>query len=85
LDRKYIVDPEPAPLNRVDNDDAGYKKDVEDEISRAYVIFPGEVIDDTPGRGRTGKLGSSKDDEDWYFFSVCDGQDMSITMTPLRF
>ncbi|UCD13573.1 MAG: hypothetical protein JSW60_08455 [Thermoplasmatales archaeon] len=81
LDRRYIVDPEPAPLNMDDNDDAGTKKDAGDKISRADPIFPGEVIDDTPGRGRTGKL-SSSDDEDWYFFSVCDGQDMTITMTP---
>ena len=80
LDRSYIIDPV-GPLNADDNDDAGYKRDAGDSISRSNPIYPGEVIDDWPGRGNTGKL-SSSDDEDWYFFSVCDGQDIVITMTP---
>jgi len=69
-------------LTQYDNDDAGHKSDAGDELSRADVIYPGELEDDTPGRGRTGKLHSSTDQEDWYFFSVCDGQDIVITMTP---
>lgn len=81
LDRFYNVDPLPAPVNRDDNDDAGYKKDAGDEISRSSAIYPGEMKDDWPGRGITGKL-SSTDDEDWYFFSVCNGQDIVVTMTP---
>jgi len=81
LDRKYIVDPEPAPIGKGDNDDAGTKKDAGDLFSRSTPIFPGEIVDDTPGRGVTGKL-SSSDDEDWYKFSVCDGQDIDITMDP---
>ena len=80
LDRSYNVDTV-FPLNLVDNDDAGYKRDAGDEISRSNAIYPGEMIDDWPGRGNTGKL-SSTDDEDWYFFSVCDGQDIIISMTP---
>jgi hypothetical protein len=81
LDRTYILeDLLPATLNG-DNDDAGYKQDAGDEISRSNAIYPGEMVDDWPGRGQTGKL-SATDDEDWYFFSVCEGQDIQITMTP---
>ena len=78
-DRSYIIDPV-APLNRGDNDDAGYKRDAGDEQSRAYAIYPGEMQDDWPGRGTTGKMNSG--DEDWYFFSVCNGQQIEVTMTP---
>jgi len=81
FDTKYIVNPIfPINLNG-DNDDAGYKTDSGDKISRADAIYPGEMVDDWPGRGRTGKL-SSMDEEDWYFFPVCIGQDIIITMTP---
>jgi len=72
----------PAPISRDgSNDDAGYKKDARDEFKYAAGVFPGEVIDDTPGRGRTGKL-SASDDQDLYSFCVCDGQTIVITMTP---
>ena len=81
LDRWYLIDNEPAPINRDDNDDAGYKKDAGDKISRSDAIYVSELIDDTPGRGRYGEI-SSSDDEDWYDFSVCEGQDFTITMTP---
>lgn len=80
LDRSYIIGPT-APLNLADNDDAGYKKDAGNEISRSIAIYPGEMIDDWPGRGSTGKL-STSDKEDWYFFSVCNGQNIIISMTP---
>jgi len=81
LDKTYILeDPMPTTLNG-DNDDAGYKLDAGDEISRSNAIYPGEMVDNWPGRGQTGKL-SATDDEDWYFFSVCNGQDIEITMTP---
>ena len=83
LDKNYIIDPEPAPTTMAgDNDDAGHKRDAGNEISRSSAVYPGEVIDDTPGRGRTGKLDASTDHEDWYFFSVCEGQDIVIVMTP---
>jgi len=82
LDRYYDVDPDPAPISRDgSNDDGGYKVDARNELNRAAALFPGEIIDDTPGRGRTGKL-SSTDDQDWYFFTVCDGQEIVLTMTP---
>ena len=80
FDRHYDIDPI-VPQNRDDNDDAGYKKDAGNEISRSYAIYPGEPVDDWPGRGNTGKL-SSDDEEDWYFFSVCNGQEINIEMTP---
>ncbi|UCF12214.1 MAG: hypothetical protein JSW06_09255 [Thermoplasmatales archaeon] len=81
LDRKYIVNPGPAPLDRGDNyNDAGMREDAGDSFTRSDAIYPGELVDNTPGRGVTGELDSS--DEDWYFFSVCIGQDIDITMTP---
>jgi len=80
LDRSYIIEPITEPLNRDDNDDAGYKRDAGDQLSRSYAIFPGEMQDDWPGRGTTGKLNSG--DEDWYFFSVCNGQEIEVTMVP---
>jgi hypothetical protein len=82
LDRKYIIeDSQPATLDDDSNDDAGSKRDAGYKISRSSAIYIGEPIDNTPGRGRTGKL-SSSDDEDWYFFSVCEGQNILITMSP---
>jgi len=81
LDRTYhLENPLPA-TNEEDNDDAGHKRDAGNEIEEAIALYPGEMIDNWPGRGNTGKL-SSSDNEDWYLFSVCDGQDIIITMTP---
>jgi len=80
LDRSYIFDPA-LPANMADgNDDAGWKLDAGPEMSRAKAIYPGEIADDTPGRGVHGKL-SSTDTEDWYSFSVCNGQQITITLT----
>ncbi len=82
LDRSYyLTDPDPASMNAADNDDGGYKKDAGMDQNRANVIYPGELIDDTPGRGRNGKL-SSTDVSDWYYFSVCIGQQIIFTLTP---
>jgi hypothetical protein len=81
LDRSYyLLDPEPA-TNSVDNDDAGYKKDAGIDMNRALALYPGELVDDTPGRGRSGKL-SSTDKIDWYWFSVCEGQQIVFSVTP---
>ena len=63
------------------NDDAGYKKDAGTDLPRALALYPGEIIDDTPGRGRAGKI-SSTDINDWYFFSVCQGQQIVFTLVP---
>ncbi len=82
LDNKYIIqDPyseEPLNLDGDDFDDAGTRRDAGDKISRATALYPGEMIDNTPGRGRTGKITSSGD-EDWYFFSVCEGQTIEMS------
>lgn len=81
LDKNYYL-PDPQPMTLDDsNDDAGTKTDAGDKINRATPIYPGEMIDNTPGRGRTAKI-SSNNDEDWYFFSVCEGQTIKITMSP---
>jgi len=82
LDRSYFLqDPNPASTNTADNDDAGYKKDAGVDLPRALALYPGELIDETPGRGRSGKLGGS-DIMDWYCFSVCQGQQIVFTVTP---
>jgi len=83
LDRSYYLqESDPASMNTADNDDAGYKKDAGIDLPRALALYPGELIDETPGRGRAGKLSSSSDVTDWYFFSVCQGQQIVFTMTP---
>jgi hypothetical protein len=81
LDRRYIMNPDSEPLNLDDYDDAGYRRDVGDEIKRSYGIYPGEPVDNWPGRGNTGKI-SSSDEADWYFFCVSVGQQFEITLTP---
>ncbi|MBN1861653.1 MAG: PPC domain-containing protein [Candidatus Thermoplasmatota archaeon] len=82
LDRSYyLMEENPASMNTEDNDDAGCKKDAGRDQNRATPLYPGELIDDTPGRGRTGKL-SSSDTDDWYYFSACIGQQIIFTVTP---
>jgi hypothetical protein len=82
LDRSYYLqDPNPASTGKADNDDAGYKKDAGLDLPRALALYPGELVDETPGRGRFGKI-SSTDTNDWYFFSVCQGQPIVFTVTP---
>jgi len=83
LDRSYHEDPPVGPLNLNDNDDAGHKDDAGDEIRRSVPIYPGEMEDNWPGRGRTGKLnGDDGDEEDWFFFSACEGQDIECSLNP---
>jgi hypothetical protein len=82
LDRSYYLrETDPASMNTADNDDAGYKKDAGIDLNRALALYPGETPDETPGRGRSGKL-SSTDLNDWYLFSVCQGQQIVFTVTP---
>jgi hypothetical protein len=82
LDRSYYFqESDPASMNTDDNDDAGYKKDAGKDHQRSLPIYPGEFIDDSPGRGVNGKL-SSTDDKDWYYFSACVGQQFIFTVTP---
>jgi hypothetical protein len=71
----------------VDQNDGGYDGDAGNSILKAgrYILFPMEPADDTPGRGRTGTLDpSGRDTEDWYRFSACDKQTISITITPTQ-
>jgi hypothetical protein len=83
LDRNYNIYDDPAPLNKKgSNDDAGYRTDAREELNRGHPLFPGELIDDTPGRGVTGTLQSTGDIIDSYWFVVCEGQEIIITMTP---
>jgi hypothetical protein len=82
LDRSYYLrDANPAAIGAGDNDDAGYKKDAGVDIPHALALYPGEVVDESAGRGREGKL-SSSDTQDWLFFTVSQGQQIVMTMTP---
>jgi hypothetical protein len=63
------------------NDDVGYRRDTGNEISRSLALYPGELVDNSPGRGRTGTI-SSTDLYDWFLFSVCQGQQIFITVAP---
>ncbi len=81
-DRRYVLYDGPAPMTKDSgNPDAGTKRDAGNDFGRATPVYPGECIDNTPGRGRTGTL-TSTDVQDWYFFSICQGQEVSITLTP---
>jgi len=81
-DRKYVFDTEPAPMTKsLDNPDGGTKKDAGNDFVRATALYPGEVNDNTPGRGKTGTL-TSADVQDWYYFSMCLGQQVNIILTP---
>ena len=80
LDRTYVLDIPFPGSSTDDNDDAGYKRDAGNQMTRAFPIYPGEIIDNYPGRGRTGKIDSG--DEDWYFFSACNDQEIQVSVTP---
>ncbi|MDG6229268.1 MAG: hypothetical protein QCH96_04830 [Candidatus Thermoplasmatota archaeon] len=62
--------------------DIGYNSDAGNEIRRAIPIYVSEPVEETtPGRGRTGSLQpTGKDPEDWYRFSVCTGQTISVSI-----
>lgn len=81
-DHRYVLYDGPAPLTKdSENPDAGTKRDAGNDFNRATPVYPGECLDNTPGRGRTGTL-TSTDVQDWYFFSICQGQEVAITLTP---
>lgn len=80
LDRSYFFDTDEPVFLADDNDDAGWKRDAGDVMSQARPIYPGELVDESPGRGVYGKL-SSTDVEDWYSFSVCNGQLITVSVT----
>jgi hypothetical protein len=81
-DRRYLIYDEPAPKTESsENPDAGTKKDAGNIFDLATALYPGELIDYTPGRGRTGTI-TSTDTQDWYLFSICTGQEVTISLTP---
>ena len=81
LDRNYIIpDPDPVKLASDNNRDMGTKRDAGDSMRRSTTIYPGEPVDDTPGRGKTAEFTSNSDD-DWYVFSVCEGQNIQVSIS----
>jgi pre-peptidase len=66
-----------------EQNDIGYNTDVGDDLRRASSIYIGEPIEETtPGRGRTGSLDPlARDEDDYYRFSVCTGQAISIALS----
>ncbi|MCD6223233.1 MAG: PPC domain-containing protein, partial [Thermoplasmata archaeon] len=76
-------DNEIAPAGpTLNQNDVGYHTDVGNDIRRALPIYPGEAKDGAPGRGTSGQLAPPADKDDWFYFSVCEGQKIDITMTP---
>jgi len=64
-------------------DDIGYNTDAGHTFSRGLPIYVGESVDQgVPGRGRTGTLDpSDRDDADCYYFSVCEGQSIQVSLS----
>ncbi len=58
----------------------GYNVDAGDSIYQPLPIYPGEIVDDSPGRGSTGTLDASGDSDDWYSFFACTGQQIQISL-----
>jgi len=78
----YYVEPEDVSLAGEQND-IGYNCDAGNNIVKSLLIFIGEPEDQSkPGSGRAGTLDLSEDDdEDWYMFSVCEGQSMQASVS----
>ena len=82
LDRSYYTKDDPAlTIGGSDHDDAGNRRDSGNSLATSNNLYPGELLDNTPGRGRTGKL-SSTDTSDWNIFPIAKGQQVYITLTP---
>ena len=66
-----------------EQNDIGYNVDAGNKIQRSTSIYAGEPVNENiPGRGRTGTLEpSGGDTEDWYRFSVCQGQSIQASIT----
>ncbi|RLF52049.1 MAG: hypothetical protein DRN24_03895 [Thermoplasmata archaeon] len=81
LDTYYV--PEEETTLAGDQNDMGYNTDSRSKIQTALPLYVGEPIDQTvPGRGRTGSLDPhSGDDEDWFKFTVCEGQTIQASIT----
>ena len=82
LDRSYYMKDDETPLaSGSDHDDAGNRRDCGNTLATANYLYVGELIDNTPGRGRTGKLAST-DTSDWNIFPIEKGQQVHVTLTP---
>ena len=87
-DEKAILDsyrrydgPEYVSL-AADHNDMGYNVDVSDTITRSLYLYVGEVVDNAPGRTRTGYLDPNEGDTgDWYRFAVCEGQTIQVSFS----
>ncbi|RLC66891.1 MAG: hypothetical protein DRI52_11450, partial [Chloroflexi bacterium] len=66
----------------LDQHDGGYEGDAGDRILKSFWLFPMEPHDGVAGRVMSGTLTPPGDNEDWYMFSTCKGQTISITITP---
>ncbi|MFE3845605.1 hypothetical protein ACFL1L_01930 [Thermoplasmatota archaeon] len=61
--------------------DMGYNTDAGNRLQRSLSIYPGERIDNTPGRTMTGDLDPDiGDTEDWYKFYACEGQGIQVSI-----
>jgi hypothetical protein len=81
----FIVTDEEASnsvsLDTIEND-MGYNVDVSGRMRSAASIFIGEPVDNAPGRTRQGTLDpDGRDEEDWYRFMVCEGQQMQVVFS----
>jgi hypothetical protein len=83
LDTVYVPEEEIETTLLTDQNDIGYNIDAGDRILKALPIYVGEPIDQTvPGRGRIGSLDpDNRDTEDWYYFSVCEGQTIEVSIS----
>ena len=77
-DRNYVP-PIDETIKAIHND-IGYNVDSGDQFNRANVIYVGEIIDRFPGRGRIGYLDPDSDVDDWYKFTVCEGQTITASI-----
>jgi len=84
-------DPYILPENYFDNikqttlddyvNDMGYNVDAGNRLQRSFAIYPGERVDDAPGRTGAGDLDPDvNDNEDWYKFYVCEGQGIQASI-----
>jgi len=80
LDTYYT--PIKETLLDVEQNDIGYNTDAGKNIVRSIPVYIGEPVDQSiPGRGRTGTLDPDGGDKnDWYKFSVCEGQSIQVSL-----
>ena len=80
LDTNYI--PKGETLLADEQNDIGYNMDTGNRIQKGLPVYVGEPVDQSiPGRGRTGTLDPTDDEDDWYVFSVCEGQTIQASLS----